>query len=682
MTRRPDRRARTRLLALAAAAATALAVPVAATTSATAAPGTGASATMARTWGVDGRVLAIAPAGDTTIVAGAFSTGVGPAGDQQPLASVGRFRPATGTFDTWPVTVDGPVNAVAVDGDTVFLGGDFRHVNGLLRVSLAAVSLSTGTLLPWAPQANVEVDALAVGGGYVYAGGSFTTVTDATGAYPAPYLARLAESDGTLDQTWSGAIILDATVRSLLLNGDGTGIYVGGDFGPIGAAGYASHLTLLSTGATPDIDPVFRSATTNGTNRSPAYALALDGTALLIGAGGSGGGCTLQDATTGADRWSYHTNGNVVSVAFLGPKAYCGGHFSGSNSFNGLTRTKIAEMTTATGAISSYAPSVNSALGIFALASTPTALYAGGDFTKVGATSQPYFGYFADSAAPALPTAPTSATTIPGDGQVVLTWGAPNSDGGSKVTTYKVYRAIGSAKFKLLTKTTNLSVLDTAVTDGTAYSYYVQATSGVGTGPASSTAVATPQAGLVIAPPAPQAFSAVGTLGAADLSWQPPVTDGGSPVTAYEVYRGTDPASLTLLTTVGPESLGYTDSDVVVGTRYYYAVAADNAAGTGVLSKQASAMPNTGVPGAPDLTATPSPTSVLLEWVPSPNSGASPVTKYILIRDGVRIYTANSTTFEYTDTKVVAGHTYAYQVKAQNSYGSSKYSDVASVTVG
>lgn len=579
------------------------------------------------------------------------------------------------------MAVDGPVNAIAVDGDTVFLGGDFRHVNGQLRISLAAASLSTGALLPWAPKANVHVDALAVSAGQVYLGGAFTTITDGTGVYPAPYLARVSEVDGTLDQAWGSGVSLPAMVRSLLLNVAGTAIYVGGDFGPIGAAGYASRLTLLSTGTVAAIDPTFRSGPNNGTGRAPVYALALDGNTLLIGSGGSGGGCTLQDATTGVSRWSHHTNGNVVSVASLGPQSYCGGHFSGSNAFNGLTRTKIAEITTSTGAITAYAPSVNSALGIFALAASPTALFAGGDFTKVGSTSQPYFGFFADSSAVTAPPIVPNVSAIPGSGQVILTWDTPSTDGGAKITNYKIYRA-SSGKYTLLAKTANASFLDTAVANGTTYSYYIQALSSAGTGPSSATATATPVDGLVIAPPAPQAFAAVGTFGAAALSWSPPVTDGGTPLTAYQIYRGTDPASLMPLASVDPSTLAYPDSAVVIGTRYYYAVAAVTSFGTGVRSKQASAMPNSGVPSAPDLTAAPSATSVLLEWVPSPNSGASPVTKYILVRDGVRIANASSTTFEYTDTKVVAGLTYSYQVKAQNSYGSSKYSDAVAVTVG
>ncbi len=73
---------------------------------------------------------------------------------------------------------------------------------------------------------------------------------------------------------------------------------------------------------------------------------------------------------------------------------------------------------------------------------------------------------------------------------------------------------------------------------------------------------------------------------------------------------------------------------------------------------------------------------MLLEWVPSPIVGASPVTKYILVRDGVRVASASATTVEYTDSAVVPGRSYEYQIKALNSYGSSKWSDTVVATVG
>ncbi len=366
---------------------------------------------------------------------------------------------------------------------------------------------------------------------------------------------------------------------------DGSGVYVGGDFGAIGSAGYASRLTLLSTGAVPTIDPTFRSGPNNQGNRAPVFSLALQGNDLLVAAGGSGGGCALQNATTGATQWAYHTTGNVAAVAFLGPMSYCGGHFSGSGSFETLSRYKIAEMVTSTGRITSWAPKVNSALGVWALASTGTALLTGGDFTKVGTVPQPHLGMFVDQAFVGVPLAPGNLAARAGDGEVVLSWDAPDSDGGAKIRKYAVYRALGGGSASLLAKTTTLSYLDTTVVNGvpgdpaTAYTYTVLAINSAGKGPASAPATALPLAGQLTTPSAPQAFTAVGELGHASLSWDPPLSDGGSGVTGYTIYRGLTSGGLAPYQVVGAGTHAYLDTAVAVGTRYYYAVAATKRGG-------------------------------------------------------------------------------------------------------
>ncbi len=689
VNRSAERRARRwPLRGAAALAALAVAVGgVAVATPAAATAGSGASSTMARTWGVNGHVEAIAPAGDVVVIGGSFDTALSPSGDTLAVDNVALFRPASGVVEAWPVSTDGSVQAVAVDGDTAYLGGDFRHVNGELRISLAAVSLSTGALLPWAPEANVWVNSLAVSGGWVYLGGAFDTVTDAGGDVAAPYLARVSVADGTVDRTWSTAAP-DAPVRSLLVDAAGTGIYVGGDFTAVDGQEFASRLTLLSTGATPDLDPVFRSGLNNEDHRAPVLDLALDGDALLMGSGGAGGGCTVQDAATGATRWSHHATGDVAAVAFLGPMAYCGGHFSGSASFDNLTRYKMAEMVTATGEITSTRARVNSALGVWALASSPTALFAGGDFTKVSGTLQPHFGMFADTSAIVPPATPKNVEARAGDGQVVLIWDAPDTDGGAKIRKYKVYRRLGPGRLTLLAKTKGLSLVDGTVVNGTVgdpastYRYAVRAVTSAGVSDLSAVVEAVPQAGLVIAPSAPHDLTASGSLGAAELTWSPPVTDGGSPVTAYVVLRGTTSGVLDPLTTLPGEATSYTDTAVSVGQRYYYAVAAVNAIGPGTASKQATASPNTGVPGAPRLTAAPADTGpgMFLTWEPSAITGAAPVKAYVLTRDGVRIYRGSGSVLEYTDASAASGVTYRYRVRAVNDYGSSPWSDAVIVT--
>jgi fibronectin type 3 domain-containing protein len=87
-------------------------------------------------------------------------------------------------------------------------------------------------------------------------------------------------------------------------------------------------------------------------------------------------------------------------------------------------------------------------------------------------------------------------------------------------------------------------------------------------------------------PPPPSAPTAPQTVGAtADptnvvISWTAPSSDGGSPVTGYEVSRGTTSGSWTSLATLG-NVLTYTDSPPVVGQTYYYVVRARNGIGNG-----------------------------------------------------------------------------------------------------
>ncbi len=372
--------------------AAAAAVLAAATITATAT--TSHATTLTRTWGVNGHVGALTVAGQSVIVGGSFTALVSPSGTQVPATSLAKFDPASGTFDTgWGVTIDGRVDAVAVAGGTVYLGGKFKHVGGASRLNLAAVSLSTGAVQSWAPRVNVSVGALAVIGADVYVGGAFKHIADQSGTVRVPYLARVT-TGGTVDRAWTGGVTLDGLVRSLQPTADGSGIYVGGDFLTVDGASSGKSLTLLTAGAHQGVDPTFRSGPNNDGHRSPAFALSLDGNRLLIAAGGAGGGCTMQNATTGATLWSHHTNGNGQAALIRGSLAYCGGHFSGTASFDGFDRKKIAEMDAATGVVTSFAPRINSALGVFALADTSPGLAVGGDFTKISGKPQPRLAVF------------------------------------------------------------------------------------------------------------------------------------------------------------------------------------------------------------------------------------------------------------------------------------------------
>ncbi|MDQ1712956.1 MAG: hypothetical protein QOE45_2406 [Frankiaceae bacterium] len=89
--------------------------------------------------------------------------------------------------------------------------------------------------------------------------------------------------------------------------------------------------------------------------------------------------------------------------------------------------------------------------------------------------------------------------------------------------------------------------------------------------------------------PGAPTLTATGGNGQVALSWTTPANTGTA-ITGYNVYRGTSSGGETLLTSVGVQN-AYTDAAVTNGTTYYYKVAAVNAAGTGTMSNESSALP-------------------------------------------------------------------------------------------
>lgn len=75
------------------------------------------------------------------------------------------------------------------------------------------------------------------------------------------------------------------------------------------------------------------------------------------------------------------------------------------------------------------------------------------------------------------------------------------------------------------------------------------------------------------------------------ITWQTPTSDGGSPITAYKVYRNG-----TLLCKLGNVTT-YTDKGLVNDITYQYKVSAVNAVGRGIYSKEISATPTDGSGG-------------------------------------------------------------------------------------
>jgi fibronectin type 3 domain-containing protein len=292
------------------------------------------------------------------------------------------------------------------------------------------------------------------------------------------------------------------------------------------------------------------------------------------------------------------------------------------------------------------------------------------------------------SATPAArPGAPIELTATRGNAQVTLSWTAPASDGGSQVSGYNVFEGTtadlsGSAPVTTVTGAATTVTLPGLV-NGTTYYFWVTAVNGVGEGPPSNEVHAVP----ATVPGAPTGLTATRGNAQVTLAWAAPASDGGSPVTGYDLYVGTTadlsgnaPIARVTGTTV-------TVTNLMNGTRYYFAVTAVNRVGDGPASNEVQAVPLT-APGAPTgLTATPGNSQVTLSWA-APASGGAAINGY-LIFEGTRPGGENPkpvngslvSATSYTVTGLTNGTTYYFRVSAVNAAGQGPLSAEAPATL-
>src|SRR5205807_8941859 len=103
---------------------------------------------------------------------------------------------------------------------------------------------------------------------------------------------------------------------------------------------------------------------------------------------------------------------------------------------------------------------------------------------------------------------------------------------------------------------------------------------------ATSTPTSTSTPSNTTPPTEPQNLTAATANGrGVNLSWSAPAS--GSPITGYNVYRGTASGTETLLASLGNQ-LSYEDTATTRGATYYYKVKAVNSAGVGPYSGEVS----------------------------------------------------------------------------------------------
>ncbi|ESO04851.1 hypothetical protein HELRODRAFT_143639, partial [Helobdella robusta] len=119
---------------------------------------------------------------------------------------------------------------------------------------------------------------------------------------------------------------------------------------------------------------------------------------------------------------------------------------------------------------------------------------------------------------------------------VTLTWGEPDTDGGSDITGYNVEKKEGQRKmWQSVTNTPNLEALATGLFEGNKYNFRVAAENSVGVGEFVELDQMVQPKSVPSVPGVPEVFDV--TSSTCKLTWKKPDSDGGSEITGYVVEK-------------------------------------------------------------------------------------------------------------------------------------------------
>ncbi|MEH6446410.1 MAG: Ig-like domain-containing protein [Oceanospirillaceae bacterium] len=256
-----------------------------------------------------------------------------------------------------------------------------------------------------------------------------------------------------------------------------------------------------------------------------------------------------------------------------------------------------------------------------------------------------------------IPGAPIIGTATAGNTQVSVTFSAPGSNGGSAITGYTATASPGG----LTASGAASPLVVTGLTNGTAYSFSVTATNGVGTGSASSASNSvTPQAAQTISftNPGSQSFGTTPTLTASASSSLTPSFTSSTP----GVCTITSGGLLTFITT---------------GSCTINADQAGNSSYLAAAQVSQSFSVTAVVAGAPTIgTATAGDTQASVSFSAPASTGGAAITSYTVTSspDGL---TVSGVASPLTVTGLTNGTAYSFSVTATNSAGASAVSSAS-----
>ncbi len=380
----------------------------------------------------------------------------------QPGNNLTAVDATTGQATAWSLNADGDVTTLVVAGGTVYAGGTFYFVDGQIHPNAVAIDAATGLVAAWNPNLKVSksgISAIVVEGNTVYLGGNFWGVGDR-------YQNNLVAVDAVTGQpnAWNPWVPYNGTFQLGVgtISISGGNLFVGGDFTTVGGV-TRSHLAAIdaTTG---------KPAPWNPAVEQPVRAMAISGNTVFT-AGFVGGIFTSRleaiDAATGqSTNWNLHTDGHVTALAAAGSTFYVAGTF---NSVGGQTRHNLAAIDAATGRVTAWDPNANG--DVFALAASGSTVYAGGTFNLIGGQTRRSLAALDAATGQAMPWNPNPdafVTALAPAGSTVYVGGPFSHIGGQSRNALAAVDAT-SGRAMAWNPNANNAVTALAVADGTVY---------------------------------------------------------------------------------------------------------------------------------------------------------------------------------------------------------------------